>query len=230
MIFQEDKRATDPVEPVNVGFGIDDESRIYSLLRDGHIDELLIYINSLFDKQRSVYTGPERLQMMFAELLGVLSRIARKEHIDPYEFFAQGDIYNQMRYMTLDEMKLFFSDACKNFAHRRASQDGGRSRELTQLACTFIRQNYKEPISLSDVADSVSVSPSYLSRIFKEDTGKTVVEYINNIRIEAAMRMIDDGIHLKGLAEQIGFNSTNYFITVFRQVTGKTPFQYKKGN
>jgi AraC-like DNA-binding protein len=197
-------------------------------LRDGQTDDLLAQINILFDRQRSIYAGSERLQMMFVELLSVLSRLARKEHIDTYELFSERDIYSKMRYMTIDEMKQFFIDAYSRFTELRASHSGESSRELTQQACSFIRHNYKKPISLIDVADSVGVTPSYLSRIFKADTGKTVVEYINKARIEAAIRMIDDGVQLKGLAERVGFNSSNYFITVFRQATGKTPMQYRK--
>ena len=228
MVFREEKGCFNPPETNKTGLEIYDESHIYSLLRDGQTDQLLAYVEELFDRKRAAGTTPERLQMMFAELLSVLSRYARQEHIDSNELFSDIGIYSRIRYMTIDEMKNFFLDAYKRFTELRASHQSGSSSEITQRACKYIRQNYKEPISLIDVADYVSVSPSYLSRIFKADTDKTVVEYINKVRIKAAIQMIDGGVPVKGLAEKLGFNSRNYFITVFRQATGKTPTQYRK--
>ncbi len=72
------------------------------------------------------------------------------------------------------------------------------------------------------------MNPSYLSRIFKKETGQTVVEYLNSVRIAHAKHMIEDGINLDSLSREVGFNSKTYFFTVFKHMTGKTPLQFKK--
>jgi len=231
MVFREDGSSPDKIEEDKTNFGVEDERHIRSLLRDGHMDELKTYIDTLFGRWRAAHIEPGRLQMIFAELLSVLSRLARQQHIDPRELMREDGVYDRVRYMTLDEMKQFFLEGCEAFVeHRGETLPDESGRELTQKARSFIRQNYKMPISLADVANAIDVNPSYLSRVFKTDIGKTVVEYVNETRIDAAKRMIDEGEQPKDIAKQLGFNSASYFITVFRQATGKTPMQYKKSS
>jgi len=227
-VFREGEQPSDAVEQDEASFGLDDEMRIRALLRDGKTDELKLYVDALFDRWRSVLIEPGRLQMLFAELLSIPGRLARQEHIDIYELPMVDGVYDRMRYMTMDEMKLFFVEWCNTIIERRSEFYGESGHELTQKACSFIRRNYNRPISLNDVADAASANPSYLSRVFKADMGKTVMAYVNDIRIETAKRMLSEGVRLKDLVDQIGFNSTSYFITVFRQATGKTPMQYKE--
>jgi len=228
MIFREGEETPDIVVQDEASLGLDDETRIRSLLRDGHIDELRLYVDSVFDRWRTVHIEPGRLQMLFAELLSIPSRLARQEHMDAYELLEMDGVYERMRYMTLGEMKQFFLDWCTAIIERRSLQTGTSGHELTQKACSFIRRNYNRPISLVDVAEAANVNPSYLSRVFKADMDKTVMAYVNDTRIEAAKRMLSEGVRLKDLVERVGFNSTSYFITVFRQATGKTPMQYKE--
>ena len=228
IVFREDEETTETEELEEASFRLDDETRIRSLLRDGHVDELNLFVNALFDRWRDVYIEPGRLRMLFAELLSIPNRLARQEHIDAYELLNMDGVYDRMRYMTLDEMKVFYLNLCAAIIKQRSVQSGTSGHESTQKACSFIRRNYRHPISLNDVAAAADVNPSYLSRVFKADTGKTVMAYVNDVRIETAKKMLSEGIRLKDLVEQVGFNSTSYFITVFRQATGKTPMQYKE--
>jgi len=227
-VFREVEEPSGIAEQNEASFGLDDEMRIRSLLRDGHIDELKLYVDALFDRWLGVHIEPGRLQMLFAELLSIPGRLARQEHIDIYELPMVDGVYDRMRYMTMDEMKLFFLDWCNSIIERRSVLSGVSGHELTQKASSYIRRNYNKPISLNDVAAAANVDPSYLSRVFKADMGKTVMAYVNDVRIETAKRMLKEGVRLKDLVHQIGFNSTSYFITVFRQATGKTPMQFIK--
>ena len=228
MVFREEKSSQIEAKQESVYFGVEDESHIRSLLRDGHMNQLRAYIDSLFEKWRIAHVEIGRLQMIFADLLSVLSRLARQRHIELHELMKEDSLYNRVAYMTLDEMKQFFLDACEAYAQYTLEGPDEKVRELTQKACSFIRKNYKSPISLTDVAEAVDVNPSYLSRVFKSDMGKTVVEYVNETRVEGAKNMMKEGVPLKEIAIQLGFSSTSYFMTVFKQITGKTPTQYKK--
>jgi len=228
MVFREESEPTGLVEQDKASLRLEDETSIRSLLRDGRMDDLRSYVDAVFDRWRVVHIEPGRLQMLFAELLSIPSRMARQEHIDAYELLHMDGVYDRIRYMTLDEMKLFFLDWCMAITERRSAQSGISGHEITRKACSFIRRNYNQPVSLDDIATAANVNPSYLSRVFKADMGVTVMAYVNDIRIETAKRMLGEGVKLDDLVERVGFNSKSYFITVFRHVTGKTPIQYQK--
>ena len=93
----------------------------------------------------------------------------------------------------------------------------------------WIEENYTEPISLELLSERVGLSCKYLCRIFKEYTGRTVVDYINKLRIDnACHEMTVKGISVTRAAYDSGFNDLSYFCKVFKHYKGVTPRAYKK--
>ena len=75
------------------------------------------------------------------------------------------------------------------------------------------------------------ISPYYLSRLFRRVTGQSIVDYINNRRIDAARRLLKNTeLSISDIAEQTGFASAAHFRRVFRDVMGISPLQYRKGH
>ena len=103
------------------------------------------------------------------------------------------------------------------------------SGQVIDRAKQFIETNFSKNISQTDVAQFCNVSIYYLSRLFKEKLNKNYSVYLNQIRIEAAEKMIQaNNYSLKTIAEVCGFNSVGYFCRVFKQYTGKTVGEYKE--
>jgi AraC family transcriptional regulator of arabinose operon len=95
----------------------------------------------------------------------------------------------------------------------------------------FVHLNYKDPISLGQVAERFDISPSYLSRIFVKLTGFHFGEYVQVMRIrEAEKRLRSTREKVQVIAEQVGFEHLSHFNRVFRKHTGLSPLQYRKLN
>ena len=94
----------------------------------------------------------------------------------------------------------------------------------------YVEENYRDPnITLERLADEFGGSPNYMGRLFKKDTGMSVAEYINEIRLKEVMRELRETTRpAKEIAEQCGFISSNYFYTYFRKKTGLTPQTYRE--
>lgn len=93
----------------------------------------------------------------------------------------------------------------------------------------YIAQNYAQNITLENVAETVSLTPTYLSRKFRTATGMTFKEYLNYVRIKRASQSLlttDDSI--TKIALDCGFNSSNYFKDLFRKITGISPRAFRK--
>lgn len=95
----------------------------------------------------------------------------------------------------------------------------------------LIQQNYAEPLPLSYLADYVFTNPSYLSRIFKTDTGMTLTTYINQVRIDNAKLLLETTDELViDIAVACGYNQVPHFNRIFKQFTGMSPSEYRKKN
>ena len=103
--------------------------------------------------------------------------------------------------------------------------------ETVEQICAYLSANYQQKFSLSKVAARFYLSPYYLSRLFRRVTGQSIVDYINNRRIEAAQRLLETTeLSISAVAEQTGFASAAHFRRVFREVMGISPLQYRKGH
>lgn len=96
-----------------------------------------------------------------------------------------------------------------------------------EMAMAYIDNNYNRKISLEDVGEYVNLSVVHLSRLFKAETGKTVLDYINDSKMLKAEQMLNTGKYkIYEIAGELGFNNAHYFSTMFKKFTGMTPSEY----
>ena len=91
---------------------------------------------------------------------------------------------------------------------------------------------YKEDLSLQELADTIQISPTYLSRLLKNEIGVSFIEYLIQVRVEKAIQIMSDPtVKLYEVAQRVGYNNQHYFSTAFKKVVGLSPAEYrKKGN
>lgn len=130
--------------------------------------------------------------------------------------------------LTITVMKilsLFFK--YKSLASEKAINSGGYERiaEITK----YINNNYNVSISISALAEKFFISEFYMCRLFKEYTGKTIISYINYIRISKAKQLLSEtDIKIKLLYKQCGFITLSNFNKCFKESCSLTPLQYRK--
>jgi len=94
-------------------------------------------------------------------------------------------------------------------------------------ALSYIASRFHEPLQLADVAEEARVSPAYLSRIFGEHLSVSFVEYLTELRVETAERLLRErALSVKEVAHAVGFQDPNYFSKAFRKRTGLSPSAY----
>ena len=95
----------------------------------------------------------------------------------------------------------------------------------------YINRNYNnEDLSISEIANTLGISQTYLTRLFKREVGMTFADYLTNVRIKnAIILMIDPSLKLYEIAKLIGYGTQHYFSNVFRKNVGISPQDYKLG-
>ncbi len=92
----------------------------------------------------------------------------------------------------------------------------------------YIEEHYREDISRADIAAYVYVTPNYLSKLFRQETGFTLREYINQCRIREAKRlMATTSMSVGDVALEVGFDNLSYFSTVFKKACGVSPAAWR---
>ena len=100
---------------------------------------------------------------------------------------------------------------------------------LIQKVINEINLHLDAPLSLKTLAAQCYISPSYLSNVFKQETGQTLTDYISRRRMERAARLLlTTNARVAMVAEEVGILDVNYFTKMFKSATGQTPTAYRR--
>ncbi len=103
------------------------------------------------------------------------------------------------------------------------------SHHIINKVRVYLENNYHYQLMVDDVAQEMSVSPSHFKRIFKRDVGYTFTNYLNMLRIQKAKELLlTSAKSITDIAFSIGYNDSNYFSTVFKQIEGVSPREFRK--
>ena len=96
-------------------------------------------------------------------------------------------------------------------------------------AVEYCIKNFDSHISIDLICDELNINKSYFCKIFKSETGYTFTNYLNIFRVEKSKNLLKNpNMSLLDVAVSVGFNSQNYYSSVFKKITNKTPLEYKQ--
>ncbi len=111
------------------------------------------------------------------------------------------------------------------------NQQGKKTVDYVQKAVEIIQDRYIQGITIEETADNLRISAGYLSRLFRQETGYTFVDYLMYTRVtEAAKLLKKSDSKIYEVADMVGYTDPRYFSQIFKRVTGLTPREFKDGN
>lgn len=101
---------------------------------------------------------------------------------------------------------------------------------LAERAANYIASHFTEPITQSDVAEALGITPAYLSSIFHEEKGESYTKFLTRLRMMQAALLLKGkpNVTIQSVAEQTGYVSDKHFISVFKKYFGITPHEYRQ--
>lgn len=161
----------------------------------------------------------------------LLRKAAERGGVDPLdlEHVASGYAAHIEQARSLSQLKMIMADMIGNYCrlvHRHSMK--GYSLPVRK-AIMQIKSDISANFTLGHLAQTVGVSSSYLSTLFKKETGLTITQYVTQIRIHKAKQLLE-GTHLQvqAVAQHCGMVDRHYFSRIFKKETGMTPNQYRK--
>ena len=93
----------------------------------------------------------------------------------------------------------------------------------------YIQTHYQNKLTLDEIASKTYLSKTYLCSIFKKETGETITNYINKVRIEKSKLLFsDEKLSIVQIANMCGFEDQSYFTKIFKSYVGMTPKKYRE--
>lgn len=137
---------------------------------------------------------------------------------DLYLFFCYDELVSYVVDIFLSKLELIRADRLASLA------------SATLTIKQFIHEHYAEQIDLNALAAIVYLTPTYVSKLFKQETGYTITDYLTDVRLQHAKRLLTHQPHLKvqEISEQVGYADVAYFHKLFKRTIGITPSQFKK--
>lgn len=104
-----------------------------------------------------------------------------------------------------------------------------KENEIIDQVKQYIQIHINERLRREDIAESVFISPGYLTRLFKQETGLSLFEYIARCRVDHARYLLEAGKYSIGeIAGMVGYDNFSYFSEIFKKHTGMSPSEYQK--
>lgn len=181
-------------------------------------------------EQKDGLTGHEVIQMSKEAInLYLFTMKKNKFHVAGGESFFE-DCSEQINH--LESYKKILSyvtemviTSFKQALSDKASEDTKPIRDAKK----YIKENYKEPVSLELVSDYVGFNSAYFSTLFKKETGVTFLEYLTDVRMKKAKELLKEtNLNIAAICEEVGYSDVKYFTKSFAKYTGLKPSGYRK--
>lgn len=130
---------------------------------------------------------------------------------------------------SVNDIKKAFKDIFYEYSQYRFDKNFDSYSPRVQQAINYLYQHYNKPISIWNVASALEITDSYLSRVFKNETGHTLLNYLTLLRINKSKKLLAcTNFKIYEIAERVGFGTSQYFSQVFFKITGMTPADFRK--
>ena len=128
---------------------------------------------------------------------------------------------DMMIYSVSEDIRIYFT--------RVYQENQNKSKMPIRIAKKYIQENFDSPITLEEVAEAISLSPAYLSTLFKKEIGIKFSDYLISCRMEKAKQLLkESGESMQIIAEQVGYSDAKYFSKTFFKTVGLKPSEYRK--
>jgi YesN/AraC family two-component response regulator len=103
-----------------------------------------------------------------------------------------------------------------------------RPHRYSETIMQWVEKHYTEDFDLGKLAEEMHLSKFYVSRIFRQETGSNITDYLTARRIKQACRLLETTPHsIEQIGAQVGLHNPSYFCQLFKKITGKPPLQYR---
>ncbi len=207
------------------------EAELSNCIKLGNKELAIKILDNIFDNILSSNNASiSYVQSLCVELVFIISR-SSSELDDNISGLvgSRTETINQIYSMsTIYELKEYLQNLIIKVTEHFSSKYIQKNTNIINKVKDIIEKHYSEDINVSKIAGSVYMSPNYVGLIFKQETGKSITEYITQTRMDAAKELLKNSTaKILEIAELVGYDNPQYFSTIFKKYYGVHPNQFR---
>ncbi len=136
------------------------------------------------------------------------------------------------RWDTLEQIESWYFSLCERIVAIRDKESRSKNSKTIEKVAEYIKEHYTDPNLFVDMLSNlIGLTASYVRKLFKEEMGKSVAEYMAELRFHKAQELLLNTDHpAKKIGEMVGWNNTSYFYVSFKKHVGMTPDHFRREN
>ena len=173
----------------------------------------------------------EAIKPRIIELVVVISRAAMDAGADIKDIFLVNENYVEKieKFTSIEDLSAWVSNILQRFLSFTFEYDKMKHVEVIYKVFEYIKNNYDKKITLDELAEETMLSRAYLSTLFKKETGYSISEYMNIVRVDKSKPLlVETNRTIVEIANMCGFEDQSYYTKVFRNIAGITPKKYRE--
>ncbi|SFE52870.1 AraC-type DNA-binding protein [Paenibacillus catalpae] len=205
------------------------ERRIVNFLERADLDSILAELDTVRkDIISDESISYDNILFIYNQIIGVTIKHLRENNISTSRIFAgRGNIYSAIASTdTLDELENYLHDFFKEIIQHLERNTGEANHG--ERIIRYLEENFCKEIVFEEMAKEIGISYSYMRKIVFELTGKSLIDYTNQLRIEKAkLLLVDSKMTITQIASEVGYYNVQSFNRFFRKYEGMPPSSYK---
>lgn len=166
----------------------------------------------------------------YLQLLGSTIRSALVTGVNVQSVMGEANLYQELlKCKGNAEIQEWFAYLFKELTEHVRQRKNTKNKGIIDSLVSYIQEHWDQDLSLTALSQRVFLSVPYLSSVFRQEYGKPLKQFINEVRIEKAKEFLADPKYkITEVAEKVGYDKVHAFLRLFKDYTGMTPGQYRK--
>lgn len=202
--------------------------QLAQMLGTERADEAIVTLKRIFEGARTGLYNFDRmhdnLQIFFNHIREVYKNVVKSDEQKLEQF------EHMYRYPSAEELFKDILAFLKTFVEVMNNQfDDYKNKQKIQMAIQYITENYDKDLNMAVVSNYISMNYSLFSYVFKQYTGSNFVNYLKDLRMKEAKRLLEETeLRVNEISQKIGYDNEKHFMKTFKSVCGVSPTEYRK--
>ncbi len=212
-------------------YSYNSEKKILNFLNNGDFDSLKTELKEAVNQiKEEKDISNDNILLIFNQLVGATIKYLVEHNINTSKIFRSNiNIYSEIAGLdTVDEIEEYLIEIFKSILDYTAPGRQNSETKYCEQILKYIREHYKEDIILEDIAEEIGISYSYIRKLIKEETGKSLIDNVNILRIEEVKNLLlHSDLSISQIAKEVGYRNNQSVIRFFKKYEGISPSEFK---